>query len=241
MFKLSAKFTLPAKILIAGFVFLLTAVHLQEKFPKVRKQNVEAQKFPIPFLISNGHREFAWTVIALNGLAAAVNAWTGLIDPATTLEQRTRLLDKFNDSLDALPGLAKEALGMREVFQFPASILAFELNDVDRSIAVARIGAQDVRLEPDVALSIAYLSHVFGKDLREVAKDYERVQVYFPNVSWLNDVISSLRQGIDPFKRSDRNRTAVCRMLSSAFPLAKKRLIEREICTKEFFGSNPAQ
>ncbi|MEN9808493.1 MAG: hypothetical protein RLZZ488_60 [Pseudomonadota bacterium] len=241
MFKLSANQRLPAKILIAGFTFLFMAVYLQAKIPKVREQNAEAQKFPIPFLISNGHREFAWTIIALDGLASAVNAWTGLVDPATTREQRTRLLDKFNDTLDALPGLAKESLGMREVFQFPASILAFELNDIDRSIAVARIGAQDVRLEPDLALTIAYLSHVFGNDLREVAKDYERVQVHFPNVSWLNELIESLKMGKDPFKRSDRNRTAVCRMLTRAFPLATKRLIERDICTKEYFRSNQAQ
>jgi len=241
MFKQSAKYKLPAQILFAGLTFLLMAVYLQEKFPRLREHNAETQKFPIQFFVSNGHREYAWTVIALNGLASSVNAWTGFVDPETTLEQRTRLTDKFNDTLDALPGLAKESLGMREVFQFPSSILAFELNDIDRSIAVARIGAQDIRLEPNLALSIAYLSHVFGRDLQEVAKDYERVLVHFPNVSWLKDLIASLKMGVDPFKRSDRNRTAVCTMLSRAFPLAKKRLIEREICTKEFFGSNPAQ
>lgn len=241
MSHLFAKFTLPAKCMIAGLGFLLTSVYLQQKQPRIREQNAEAQKFPIQTLVSNGHREFVWTVIAINGLAAAVNFWTALNDPTITQEQLNRLRDKFNESLDALPGLANEALGMREIFQFPASILAFDLNEIDRSIAVARIGAQDIRLEADLALTIAYLSHIFGQNLQEVAKDYERVQLHFPNVSWLKDLIASLKMGIDPYKRADRNRAAVCLMMSRAFPLAKKRLVERQICTNEIFGSSQAK
>lgn len=219
-------------LLVCGLMLLFVSVALQSKDKNPVVTNMEIQKFPIQTLVSNGHREFAWTIIAINTLAATVNAWNSKTQKGLEPEIQNQSLAKFEESLDAIPGLARESLGMLEVFMFPASFLAFEVNDIDRAIEVARAGSTDPRLQADLVLSVAYLSHIFKGNLNQAADDYELLLTQFPNATWIKETIVALRSGVDPFKREGRNRTIICNMLQRAFPLARKRLIERGVCNK---------
>jgi len=67
--------------------------------------------------------------------------------------------------------------------------------------------------------------------VRKAADDYDRVAVHFPTARWLHETSNQLRRGIDPSKRSGKDKTIFCKMLSNAFPLAKKRLVQRGLCT----------
>jgi hypothetical protein len=223
----------PFYMVSAGLILMLTQFSLGKTIPTKSLPPGPFQKFPIQAVISNGHNEFAWTIIGIQGLAQTVNVWSILHTPNVDQRIREVQLGKFDDSLANLPDLASQALGMRELFLFPASVLAFEMNDIDRAVEVARMGAKDIRLEADLALSIAYLTHIFKGDLQQAAKDYERVQLHYPNVSWLKETIASLKMGIDPFKRQGRSRSKICFMMSRAFPLSKQRLIERGVCNQD--------
>jgi hypothetical protein len=218
-------------LVAGGILCLFASLHLQRAQTLHSGSNIQIQKFPIHATASFGHREFAWTLIAIESLAATVNAWNSRNNPNIDESRQARMQQKFDESLEGLAGIAEFSLGMREVFTFPASFLAFELNDLDRAIAVARAGAKDFRLEADLALSIAFLTHIFKGDLRAAADDYERVSVHFPEAVWLKETVNSLRQGIDPSKRAGKDKTILCKMLANAFPLAKKKLVQRNLCS----------
>lgn len=219
-----------------GMCFLAASSFIYKPNGSEHKVNKQIQNFPIHAITSFGHREFAWTLLAIEGLAATVNIWNTQNTPDLSKSEREKLLAKFEDSLNTLPGLAEESLGMREVFTLPASFLAFELNDIDKAISVARQGARDIRLEADLALSIAFLTHIFKGDLSKAADDYDRVAVNFPTAGWLRETSSQLRRGIDPSKRPGKDKTIFCKMLANAFPLAKKRLVQRGLCTPSQIG-----
>ena len=157
--------SIPRYTVAAGLILMLIQLAIGKSLPAQPQTTRPFQKFPIQAVLSNGHNEFAWTIIAIQGLAQTVNTWSTLDN--RNVDQRTKdiQLGKFDDSLSNLPDLANQALGMRELFLFPASVLAFEMNDIDRAVEVARMGAKDIRLEADLALSIAYLTHIFKGDL----------------------------------------------------------------------------
>lgn len=219
--------------LVLSLLFFVTTFFLYSKKQQKEKTQCNFYKFPLQTFVSQGHQEFGWTLIALDGLASTVNAWNIFNSANQSESTRSLMLSKFEDFLDVTPELAKQSLGMRELFLFPTSFLAFEINDIDRAILVARAGAADTRIEADLSVAIAYLSHIFKGDLAQAAKDYERVYMHFPNAQWLKSTIDSLKSGVDPYQRAGRERSKTCIALAKAFPLAKKRLIERGVCTTE--------
>ncbi|MFZ9520258.1 MAG: hypothetical protein ACO3A4_07265 [Silvanigrellaceae bacterium] len=231
----------PRLLILLGVAFMFVQLNIGRNQPVQPRTAGPFQKFPIQAVVANGHLEFAWLVVAIQGLAETVNTWTTLDAKHIDIHTRTVQLAKFEDTLSVLPDLANQTLGMRELFLFPASVMAFELSDINRAIEIARLGAKDIRLEADLALSIAYLTHIFKGDLKQAASDYERVQLHYPNVSWLKETIALLKMGVDPFQRPGRSRGKICFMMTKAFPLSKNRLIERGICNKgqEQDGTRP--
>jgi hypothetical protein len=216
-------------LLLFGLCLTGLTVVLQGPAKAVQK-NSFLQSFPLQSVIASGHHEIAWTLVAIGGLTATVNAWSAYDDPVISKDQLQLQRARFEESVSHLSVLAPQSTGMVEVFLFPTSFLAFGLNDIDQAIQIARLGASDVRIEPQLALAVAYLSHLFKGDLAQAVKDYERLAFHFPTVLWLQDIIKSLKNGIDPFNRPGRDRKNICRSLQSAFPLARKTLIERGIC-----------
>lgn len=236
------KFKITATILLiaAGILSLTVSIVLNAPEKPQPRPIANIQNFPLQAVVSMGHEEFAWTLVAIQSLAATINAWTlknsSNIDP----QEQKRVFAKFDEALIGLAPLAQVSLGMREVFTFPASLLAFEFNDIDRAINVARLGANDKRLEVDLILSVAFLTHIFKGDLKAAAEDYQRVSAQFPNATWLQDSVRLLKQGIDPSKRAGKDKTILCKMLANAFPLAKKKLVQRNLCTPKQIGEGSA-
>lgn len=189
--------------------------------------------FAVPAALAFGHREFAWSLWGLNGLAATVNAWHADTAKELTAHQRKQIDDKLRAFVADIPEFAKESIGMREIFIFPASYYAFVRNDVDVALTIARAGADDPRLAADLVLTVAYLTHLFNGDLSAAAHAYEKVLEVFPNSQWLNKTISKLRSGVDPFLSDDESKQKNCKQLLIMFPLSKKRLIERKICPND--------
>ena len=219
-----------------GILSLMSSLALHSSDKQSAGRHTQFQNIPLHATSSMGHTEFAWTLVAIQSLAATVNAWNAHDSEAIDASEKARNIAKFEESLEILPALAEASLGMREVFTFPASFLAFELNKIDRAIEIARAGANDIRIEADLALSIAFLTHIFKGDLIRAADDYQRVAMHFPTATWLQDTIRMLRQGIDPSTRAGKDKTILCKMLANAFPLAKKKLVQRKLCSLQQIG-----
>lgn len=190
---------------------------------------------PIAAVTSFGHNEFGWSLVALQGLSHTVNAWAAEESVAENSSKKSHLYAKFDDFLQALEPLANAQLGMREIFTFPASYLAFERNELTKALRVAELGLNDDRLSADLSLVVAYLKHLFHPDLNEVADAYENVLRIFPNAQWLSKTINALRNGIDPMTKSGKQ---TCRNLLLVFPKAEKKLIERNICNPRSEGDS---
>lgn len=231
------KLSIQSAALGLGILFLAAASVLQSFQPQRKYANNDPQNFPIHGLVSHGHHEFAWTIVAIQGLAATVNAWTTQSNSQKNPQVSKLMLEKFEESLETLPTLAKQSLGMREIFLFPVSFLAFELNDIERAVKVARYGAEDPRIEADLATTIAYLNYIFTADLQQAAQDFERLYVTFPSVAWLERIVTSLKAGVDPFAKPGRDRSRMCRMLVRAFPLARSKLIQRGTCAETMLSN----
>lgn len=182
---------------------------------------------PVAAVASFGHSEFGWSLVALQGLAHTVNAWSAKESGLENSIEKSHLQAKFEDFLEAMEPLSEAQLGMREIFTFPASYLAFERNELKEALRVAELGLNDSRLSADLSLVVAYLKHLFHPDLNEIAKAYENVLRVFPNAQWLNKTISSLRSGIDPMTQSGQQ---TCKNLLLVFPRAEQKLIERKVC-----------
>jgi hypothetical protein len=217
-------------MLVAGLTSISSALWLVSRQDKRPVTRGSLSKFAIPAALAFGHREFAWSLWALNGLAATVNAWHADTAKELTIQQREQIEKRLNSFVADIPEFAKESIGMREIFIFPASYFAFVRNDVDVALAIARAGADDPRLAADLVLTVAYLTHLFNGDLSAAAHAYEKVLEVFPNSQWLNKTISKLRSGVDPFLSDDESKQKNCKQLLIMFPMSKKRLIERKIC-----------
>ena len=237
----AGQYKLPSMILLIGCIILTPNSLWLNQARSDKANSIAIKERPSASFFSFGHQEFASILIALQGLSSTVNAWSMASSPEANPELRERVNKKFDEFLTNLPFLAKESLGMREIFLFPASYLAFERNDIDRAIEVAQAGAKDPRLEVDLILSVAYLTHIFKGDFNSTAAAYERVLVHFPSSTWLKNVIAELRAGRDPLVRPGKDRTLACKMLNNAFPLARDRLIKRKICTEEIGNSKETQ
>lgn len=216
-----------AVVTCLGFISILLASHWLTIQNKKTSRSDLAKEFPILALASMGHTEFGWSVAALEGLAQTVNAWTS--DEASHLDsqKKEQIREKFYQFYEHIEALAAVQLGMRELFTYPASYLAFERNDIQNALRIAELGAQDDRLTPDLALVIAYLKHLFHPDLSEVADAYERVLLAYPQAQWLQKTIADLRRGVDPLLRPKQDQ---CQKLLFVFPKAQKKLVERKIC-----------
>jgi hypothetical protein len=199
------------------------------------KQDQTAQrgslaKIAVPAALSFGHREFAWLLWGLGGLSASVNAWDAASNPNIGSEQKTLTDARLRDFAQNLPEFAREQLGMREIFLFPASYLAFTTNDIDLALKIAREGINDPRIAPDLTLTLAYLIHLFKNDLQAAADAYQKLLELYPESTWLNKTISKLRAGVDPFLEDPAENRRSCNRLLTLFPLSRTKLIERGIC-----------
>lgn len=220
-------------LLTAGVTLIASALWLASRQDKRPAPRGSLSRFAIPAALSFGHREFAWSLWALNGLAATVNAWHAETAVEQSAEQREQIEKKLSAFVLDIPEFAKESIGMREIFIFPASYFAFVKNEADVALDIARAGAGDPRLAADLVLTVAYLTHLFKGDLNAAAQAYEKVLEVFPNSQWLNKTISKLRRGVDPFLSDEESKRKNCKQLLIIFPLSKKRLVERKICPNE--------
>lgn len=182
---------------------------------------------PVVAVSALGHSEFGWSIVALQGLAQTLNAWNSDESELLDANKKELIRNQFYQFYENINSLAAVQLGMREIFTYPASYLAFEKNDLENAVRIAELGAQDTRLAPDLALVVAYLKHLFLTNLNEVADAYERVLSLYPQAVWMNKTIEQLRRGVDPMLRTDKDQ---CQKLLFVFPKAKKRLVERGIC-----------
>jgi len=222
-------------MLAAGVTLIASALWLVSRQDKRPVTRGSLSNFAIPAALSFGHREFAWSLWALNGLAATVNAWHADTTTELSAQQREQINKKLRAFVADIPEFAKESIGMREIFIFPASYFAFVKNEADVALDIARAGAGDPRLAADLVLTVAYLTHLFNGDLNAAAHAYEKVLEVFPNSQWLNKTISKLRSGEDPFLSDEESKQKNCKQLLIMFPLSKKRLVERKICPNENF------
>jgi hypothetical protein len=211
-----------------GLLLIVAASQLSLLWKVHTKQLDLIKKMPLVATASLGHSEFGWTMVALEGLAKTINAWS--MEDAQHIDPRKKdlTLKQFDQFYENIDSLATAQIGMREVFTYPASYLAFDRNDLENALRISELGAQDNRLTADLALVIAYLKHLFATDLNEVANAYERVLLAYPQATWLKKTIEQLREGVDPMLRTDKNQ---CRKLLFIFPRAKRRLTERGICS----------
>ncbi|MBM3381554.1 MAG: hypothetical protein FJY29_03840 [Betaproteobacteria bacterium] len=223
---------LSAQILcLAGAVVCITAaLRLSPDPSHISPQRGNLKKIAVPAALSFGHREFAWLLWGLGGLSAAVNAWDASTNPNTPPEQTIRTGEKLREFAQNLPEFAREQLGMREIFIFPASYFAFSTNEIELALEIAQQGIEDPRIKPDLTLTAAYLIHLFKNDPQAAADAYQKLLEVFPQSTWLNKTISKLREGKDPFLEDPANMKNNCKRLLTLFPLSKSKLIERGIC-----------
>lgn len=210
-----------------GFFFILASNHLSILWKQPNRHAALFEEAPLVATASLGHTEFGWTMAALQGLTYTINAWSSEDSNRIDSKKKDVLRQQFYQFFDHIDSLAAAQIGMREVFTYPASYLAFELNDLENAVRIAELGAQDPRLTPDLAMVVAYLKHLFLSDLEQVADAYERVLQAYPQAVWLNKTIQQLRDGDDPMLKSDRDQ---CQKLLFVFPKAERRLTERGIC-----------
>lgn len=216
-----------AMVTSLGFISILLASQWFAVKHEQTPQLQLAKEFPTLALASMGHTEFGWSVAALEVLAHTVNAWISDEDSNLDSQKKEQIRERFYQFYEHIDALAAVQLGMRELFTYPASYLAFERNDIESALRIAELGAQDDRLTPDLALVIAYLKHLFHPDLSEVADAYERVLLAYPQAKWLQKTIADLRRGDDPLLRPNQDQ---CQKLLFIFPKAQKKLVERKIC-----------
>lgn len=218
-------------------ITLSTQLTPQKMIRKAERGNL--QEFAVPAALSFGHREFAWSLWAMHGLSTIVAAWHSHDSSTITKDKQLDLERKLYSFLNTLPEFSKESLGMREIFIFPSSYLAFVKNDTDAALKTANLGIQDPRLVIDLTLTVAYLTHLFKNDLNEAARAYEKVLEVFPRSTYLQKTIGKLRAGIDPFLEDESQLEKNCQQLLRVFPFARAKLIERKICSPESTDQGP--
>lgn len=218
-----------------GISSIIGAHHLSSLLKKTQNHTTLFKEAPFVATAALGHTEFGWTIAALQGLAYTINAWSSEDYEQIDAKKKDAVHQQFDHFYEQIDSLAAAQIGMREVFTYPASYLAFERNDLEKAVRIAELGAQDQRLTADLALVIAYLKHLFSDDLNQVADAYERVLEAYPQAEWLDKTIQQLRSGVDPMLRSDKDH---CRKLLIVFPKAKRRLVERGICSNSEKGVN---
>lgn len=217
-------------LISVGFSFLVTSFYLYNSKPKLNTQRGSLEQFTVPATLSLGHREFAWSLWALNGLATVVNAWQSKEMGSLEAEKNKQLEAKLNSFIKDLPEFSKEQLGMREIFIFPASYFAFVVGDTRSALETAKLGLEDERLAADLSLLVAYLTHLLTDDLNATALAYEKVLATFPSATWLKQPIALLKSGVDPFFVNEERRAKSCKLLSELFPFSEKILTRKKIC-----------
>ncbi|MEY2988190.1 MAG: hypothetical protein RJB13_1711, partial [Pseudomonadota bacterium] len=175
-----------------GLLLLFASSQVPSRQKKHENQIKLFKNLPLIATASMGHTEFGWIVAALEGLAKTINAWSAEDSTVLNPSKKELALKQFYHFYEHIDALAEAQIGMREVFTYPASYLAFEKNDLENALRIAELGAQDERLKPDLALVIAYLKHLFLTDLNSVADAYERVLEAYPQALWLNETIQKL-------------------------------------------------
>jgi hypothetical protein len=223
-------------IMMTGILFVFLSTCMSES-KTTGSERGRLEKNVVTAALSFGHREFAWTLLALEGLASTVNLWHAENSTNTDKATQIQMERRFYSFIKTLPEFAKEKIGMHEIFLFPSSYLAFVRNDIDNAVDVARAGSTDARLRANLVLTVAYLTHIFKDDLNSIADEYEKVAAEYPQATWLRKTINKLRSGQDPFLEEKTSKN--CERFLNIFPFSKAQLIKRGICpTPDNEGKN---
>ncbi len=168
-----------------------------------------------------GHKEMSDILTGMSVLSNTVDAFANSNQPGF---EDSKVRARFEDSLGDAKFLARFALGMNDIYAFPALFLLFEEENPERSLELVHIGMRDSRTDIKIPLLGAFISHVFVRDLQSAGNFYKTLYKNYPHhktPEWVNALADKLLAGDDPYVSNPALRHRLDKMVRTAFPRAQ--------------------
>jgi hypothetical protein len=172
-----------------------------------------------------GHKEMSDIVTGMSVLSNTVDAFA---NSKMTGFENSKIRARFDDSMMDAKFLSRFAIGMNDIYIFPALYFLFEEQNPERALELVQLGMRDSRTDVKVPLLGAFISHVFERNLQTAGRFYKTLYEKYPTPEWINDLANKLLAGEDPYLSSPRLRSSLDEVIKRTFPKARSYFEKQE-------------
>ncbi len=165
-----------------------------------------------------GHKEMSDIATGMSVLANTVDAFQGVRSPGFA---ESKVKARFESSMDDTKFLSRFAIGMNDIYIFPALFYAFEEENPARAMELVELGMRDSRTDIKVPLLGAFISHIFVRDFKKAGELYKTVYTKYKAPEWIDTLANKLLTGEDPYLSTPAYQEKLSRIINRSFPKAK--------------------